>query len=359
VQHRRRQFLGSAAMAMAAAHLDGFGVVEAADRVARELAALGRAPQWLNSPRLTAESLRGKVVLVDFWTYTCINWLRTLPYVRAWARTYRENLIVIGVHTPEFPFEHDLDNVRRAVTERNIEYPVVIDNDYAIWRAFRNQYWPALYFVDGRGRIRDHHFGEGEYERSEMTIRRLLSEAGAAGAAKPLVPVEAIRVARTPRSESASGVRSSRPVAAQRMGPGRRMDGRQSRHRGAQSQRPHRRSLSRTRRSSRDGTGPARRPGAVPRFTRRAAARRRSRRRRRRQRPRDDRRAAPLSADPPTRPDRGSHVGDRVPGRGGRGVRVHVRLKPTCIVHAGGWGGRARDRGAVFPTNLNRRLTIR
>jgi thiol-disulfide isomerase/thioredoxin len=181
-------------MAMAAAHLDGFGVVEAADRVARELAALGRAPQWLNSPRLTAESLRGKVVLVDFWTYTCINWLRTLPYVRAWARTYRENLIVIGVHTPEFPFEHDLDNVRRAVTERNIEYPVVIDNDYAIWRAFRNQYWPALYFVDGRGRIRDHHFGEGEYERSEMTIRRLLSEAGAAGAAKPLVPVEAAGV---------------------------------------------------------------------------------------------------------------------------------------------------------------------
>jgi thiol-disulfide isomerase/thioredoxin len=191
MQHPRRQFLGSAAMAMAAAHLDGLGVVEAADRVSRELAAIGRAPQWLNSPRLTAESLRGKVLLVDFWTYTCINWLRTLPHVRAWARTYRQDLVVIGVHTPEFPFEHDLANVQRAVADLSVEHPVVIDNDYAIWRAFRNQYWPALYFVDGRGRVRDHHFGEGEYERSETNIRRLLSEAGAAGTGKPLVPIEA------------------------------------------------------------------------------------------------------------------------------------------------------------------------
>jgi thiol-disulfide isomerase/thioredoxin len=190
VRHPRRHFLGSAAMAMAAAHLDGFGAVEAADRVSRELAAIARAPEWLNSPRLAAESLRGKVVLVDFWTYTCINWLRTLPYVRAWARRYRKDLVVIGVHTPEFPFERDLDNVRRAVAALNVEYPVVIDNDYAIWRAFRNQYWPALYFVDGRGRTRDHHFGEGEYVRSEKTIQRLLSEAGAAGADPP-VSIEA------------------------------------------------------------------------------------------------------------------------------------------------------------------------
>ena len=191
MQHARRHFIGSAAMAMAAAHLDGFGIVEAADRVSRELTAIGRAPEWLNSPRLTAESLRGKVVLVDFWTYTCINWLRTLPYVRAWAGRYSQDLVVIGVHTPEFAFEHDLGNVRRAVADMNITYPVVIDNDYAIWRAFRNQYWPALYFIDGQGRIRDRHFGEGEYERSEMTVRRLLSDAGAAVAAAPSVSVEA------------------------------------------------------------------------------------------------------------------------------------------------------------------------
>jgi len=120
-------------------------------------------------------------VLVDFWTYTCINWLRTLPYIRAWAQKYREALVVIGVHTPEFAFERDLDNVRRAVRQMRIEYPVAIDNDYAIWRAFRNQYWPALYFIDARGRVRQHHFGEGEYQRSESAIQRLLAEAGVGG----------------------------------------------------------------------------------------------------------------------------------------------------------------------------------
>ena len=128
-----------------------------------------------------AASLAGKVVLVDFWTYTCINWLRTLPYVRAWAQKYRRGLVVIGVHTPEFAFEQNVDNVRRAVQQMRIEYPVVIDNEYAIWRAFKNQYWPALYFVDARGRVRQHHFGEGEYKRSEKTIQRLLAEAGLAG----------------------------------------------------------------------------------------------------------------------------------------------------------------------------------
>lgn len=178
-------------MTIAGAHLGVSATVEANQRPARELAAIGGAAEWLNSPRLTPSSLAGKVVLVDFWTYTCINWLRTLPYVRAWAQKYRERLIVVGAHTPEFAFERDLDNVRRAVRQMRIEYPVAIDNDYAIWRAFRNQYWPALYFVDARGRVRQHHFGEGEYERSETAIQRLLAEAGVAGPRDGVVSVNA------------------------------------------------------------------------------------------------------------------------------------------------------------------------
>ena len=145
-----------------------------------ELASLERADEWLNSPPLTASALRGKVVLVDFWTYTCINWLRTLPYVRAWAEKYKDQgLVVIGVHAPEFSFEKNLDNVRRAVKEMRVDYPVAVDSDHVIWRAFSNQYWPALYFVDAQGRVRHHHFGEGAYEQSEMIIQQLLAEAGA------------------------------------------------------------------------------------------------------------------------------------------------------------------------------------
>jgi len=139
------------------------------------------ATRWLNSDPLTPEGLGGRVVLVDFWTYTCINWLRTLPYVRAWAQKYRQGLVVIGVHTPEFAFEKNLENLRRAAQQMRVEYPIAIDNDYSIWRAFKNQYWPALYFIDARGRVRQHQFGEGEYERSEKTIQQLLAEAGAAG----------------------------------------------------------------------------------------------------------------------------------------------------------------------------------
>jgi hypothetical protein len=180
IDANRRRFLGAAAMTIAAAHLGRFGTVEAIQREPRELAAIGRATEWLNSPRLTAANLQGKVVLMDFCTYTCINWLRTLPYVRAWVQKYRQGLVVIGVHTPEFAFEHNLDNVRRAVQQMRIEHPIVIDNDYAIWRAFKNQYWPALYFIDVRGRISDHHFGEGEYERSEKNIQQLLAETRAA-----------------------------------------------------------------------------------------------------------------------------------------------------------------------------------
>jgi thiol-disulfide isomerase/thioredoxin len=156
-----------------------------------ELPSFGGATGWLNSPPLTAAGLRGKVVLVDFWTYTCINWLRQLPYVRAWAGKYSgQGLVVIGVHTPEFPFEHNADNVRRAVQDMRIGYPVAIDSDYAVWRAFGNHYWPALYFADAQGRIRYHHFGEGEYQQSEMIIQQLLAEAGS-GTSQDLVSVDA------------------------------------------------------------------------------------------------------------------------------------------------------------------------
>ncbi len=136
---------------------------------------LGGATEWLNSEPLGPAELRGHVVLVNFWTLTCINWLRTEPYVRSWSQAYRnDGLVVIGVHTPEFSFEHEIDRVRRAVEVRAIEYPVAVDNDYDIWDAFANSYWPALYFVDREGVIRDHHFGEGRYEQSERYIQQLL-----------------------------------------------------------------------------------------------------------------------------------------------------------------------------------------
>src|SRR3954468_23910966 len=157
-----------------------------------ELISLERANEWLNSPPLTASALRGKVVLIDFWTYTCINWLRTLPYVRAWAEKYRDQgLVVIGVHAPEFAFEKTLNNVRSAVTGMRISYPVAVDNDHAIWREFKNHYWPALYFVDAQGRVRHHHFGEGSYEQSEMILQELLREAGAGGIDREAAPVNA------------------------------------------------------------------------------------------------------------------------------------------------------------------------
>jgi len=140
-----------------------------------QMPSLGGATGWLNSGPLEPAALRGHVVLVDFWTLTCVNWLRTEPYVRSWSRAYRhDGLVVIGVHTPEFAFEQEIDRVRAATRERAVDYPVAIDNDYAIWSAFDNHYWPALYFVDADGVIRDHHFGEGRYEQSERVIQRLL-----------------------------------------------------------------------------------------------------------------------------------------------------------------------------------------
>lgn len=196
---QRRRLLGAVAAAVAATRLELVGSAQArsgkaglaalsAKQPTPELArlpiegnvpSLGGAAAWLNAQPLMSDGLRGKVVLVNFCTYSCINWLRTLPYVRAWAAKYKDRgLVVIGIHAPEFGFEHDLDNVRRAVQTMRIDYPVAIDNDHAIWRAFNNAYWPALYFVDAQGHIRHHRFGEGGYEQSERIVRQLLAEAG-------------------------------------------------------------------------------------------------------------------------------------------------------------------------------------
>ncbi len=148
------------------------------------------ATGWLNSPRLTRDDLAGKVVLADFWTYTCINWLRTLAYVRAWHETYSGlGLVLVGVHTPEFWFEHDVDNIRWAAKEMRVEYPIAIDSDYGVWRDFGNRYWPAVYLADAEGRIRYHHFGEGDYAEGERAIQMLLREAGVEGVGDGLVSV--------------------------------------------------------------------------------------------------------------------------------------------------------------------------
>jgi len=183
INYRRHGLVGADDITLVAAD---FGMLVAVDPPSgTRLDSEGRAPAldgattWLNSAPLTTEGLRGKIVLVNFWTYTCINWLRTLPYIRAWAEKYRDHgLVVIGVHTPEFPFEHDLDNVRRAVREMRIDYPVAVDNDYTIWEAFDNHYWPALYLIDAQGLLRHQQFGEGDYEEAERVMQQLLTEAG-------------------------------------------------------------------------------------------------------------------------------------------------------------------------------------
>ena len=195
IDYDRRRLLGVAALAAVGAR---FGLLRPAMRPSstsslssgNELLSLANATAWLNSPPLTASGLRGKVVLIDVWTYTCINWLRTLPYVRAWHEKYKKDgLVVIGVHAPEFGFEHDVDNVRRAVKDMRIDYPVAVDNEFAIWRGFDNNYWPALYLVDGKGRVRYHHFGEGEYEQSERAIQRQLTDGGVRDVASDMVSV--------------------------------------------------------------------------------------------------------------------------------------------------------------------------
>ncbi len=153
---------------------------------------LSGAVEWLNSPPLTPEGLKGKVVLIDFWTYSCINCLRSIPYIKAWAEKYKDHgLVVIGVHTPEFAFERKVSNVQAAVADLKIGYPVAVDSEYAIWRAFDNEYWPAHYFIDAKGRTRYHHFGEGDYDESERVIQQLLAEAGYKDDSAALVSVKA------------------------------------------------------------------------------------------------------------------------------------------------------------------------
>ncbi|MFJ6326119.1 MULTISPECIES: cytochrome c biogenesis protein DipZ [Hyphomicrobiales] len=177
---------GSNAMMMQAKPKAGADVLP----VEGTMPSLDGAVQWLNSQPLSVSALKGKVILVDFWTYSCINCIRAIPYVKAWAEKYKDQgLVVIGVHAPEFAFEKNVDNVKKAVGDLGIAYPVAIDNDYAIWRAFDNQYWPAHYFIDAQGRVRHHHFGEGEYDQSERVIQQLLAEAGKSNVAGDVVDV--------------------------------------------------------------------------------------------------------------------------------------------------------------------------
>lgn len=196
VDHERRRLLRGTMMTLAARRLGMLGAALgeaacAATPAGAPMPALDGAAAWLNTPPLTVASLRGRVVLVQFWTYSCINWLRTLPYVRVWAERYGpDGLVVLGVHSPEFGFETSVDRVRRAVAEMRIAYPVAVDSDHAVWDAFGNAYWPALYFVDARGTLRGSHFGEGAYDRSERTLQRLLAEAGAGRARRGLARVE-------------------------------------------------------------------------------------------------------------------------------------------------------------------------
>ncbi len=250
------------------------------------------ATGWLNTQPLTAEGLRGKVVLVDFWTYTCINWLRTLAYVRAWAEKYKDRgLVVVGVHTPEFPFEQNVDNVRRAANDMNVWYPIALDPDYAVWRAFSNRYWPAIYIADAQGRIRHHQFGEGGYDECERGIQQLLREAGVDGITDDLVsptldgfeaqadwtnlrsPETYLGYAQGKNFASRGGAEIGVPsgyartgdVDAQPVGARRRLDDRERRERAERSRRTDCVPLPRPRRPPRHGPACVGRGGSVPR----------------------------------------------------------------------------------------------
>ena len=190
-----------------------------------QLASFDGATSWLDSDPLTPDGLRGRVVLVDFWTYTCVNWLRTLPYRRAWAAKYAQaGLTVVGVHTPEFGFERDLDNVILRTRALGVQYPVAVDSDYGVWRAFGNHFWPAIYLADAEGRIRYHHFGEGEYAMTEMVIQQLLTDAGAKDVDQGW-STSIRRASRSPRIGGRSGrprrtsATARRPASRRRMWP--------------------------------------------------------------------------------------------------------------------------------------------
>ena len=311
------------------------------------------ATGWLNSPPLTAADVEGKVVLVDFWTYTCINWLRTLAYVRAWAEKYHDRgLVTVGVHTPEFPFEQDVDNVRQAVKDMRIEYPIAIDSDYRVWRAFSNHYWPAVYIADAQGQIRHHQFGEGRYEECERVIQRLLREAGVEGVGDALVSVAAdgfeaqadwtnlaspetyLGYEQTQNFASPGGVafdESRTYVAPDSLrlnhwalsGDWTIESGRQ---RAEPSRRRDRVPLPCPRRASRPATTGARDVRAVPSAHRRRTSRRCAWARRGRRRPRNGGPTAALSAGSPAGIDHRPHVRDHLPRSRHRGLRVHLRL---------------------------------
>jgi thiol-disulfide isomerase/thioredoxin len=192
VNRGRRHFLGAAAMAMNSLPWKWFRFPNADLPIEGSMPSLRGASGWLNSAQIDRENLRGKVTLVDFWTYSCINWRRTLPYLRAWVKKYQEHgLVVVGVHSPEFQFEKNIQNVGQAAKSMMIDYPIAVDSDLAIWRDFSNQYWPALYLIDAKGRIRHRKFGEGDYDKSEYAIQQLLAENGAAGFDHSLALVEA------------------------------------------------------------------------------------------------------------------------------------------------------------------------
>ena len=311
---------------------------------------LGGATGWVNSEPLEPAELRGHVVLVNFWTLTCINWLRQEPYVRAWSQAYRDDgLIVIGVHTPEFSFEHEIDRVRQATKERAIDYPVAADNDYAIWDAFANRYWPALYFVDTDGIIRDQHFGEGRYEQSERVIQRLL------GVERELVSVEGLGAEaqadwdhlQTPETylgyerggERRAGRAPPRAPGPQPLGPRRRVDDRAREGRARPGRREHRLPLPRARRASRAVTRSAS-ADRLPRAPRRRASGPRPRRGRRRGRQRPARRRPPVPTRARARRGPRADAADHVPRARRRGVRVHVRIARLAARHGPRVGSR-------------------
>jgi methionine-S-sulfoxide reductase len=357
---------GGAAMSGGTAMMSGGGMMSAKGSTASRAALaiegdmppLDGATQWLNSQPLSRGSLKGKVVLVDFWTYSCINCLRAIPYVRAWDEKYRaQGLVVIGVHTPEFAFERDLGNIKKAVADLKIGYPVAVDSGYAIWRAFGNQFWPAHYFIDATGKVRHHHFGEGGYAESERVLQQLLAEAGAGATPAGLVAVSAsgaeapsaaadvlspetyVGYERAERFVSPGGAVEDKSHVYEAGGPrlnewgltgswtiGRehaRLDrqGTPSPLRRGRRDVPFPRPRSALRSGSR-----RRQARALPRDPRRQVSGGRSRRRRRRRWQRRGDGPAAVSAHPAAGRSRGPHVRDPLPGSGRRGVRVHIRL---------------------------------
>ena len=301
------------------------------------LSALDGAPVWLNSEPLTAEGLRGRVVLVDFWTYSCVNWLRTLPYVRAWHERYRDRgLVVVGVHAPEFGFEHELDNVRRAAGELDVGYPIVIDNDFTIWRSFENRAWPALYLVDGDGRVRFRHLGEEAYEETERAVQQLL------GVADELVRVDAgglaeaadwgaLRSPETYLGHARGERRADRPADLalnQWALAGEWSVGEEAAVLDAAAGLD-RLPLRGPRRQPGARAAGLRRPGPLHRAPRRRAARRGPRARRRRVRRRHAVRAADAPARPPARAHPPTDLRDRLRRPRRARVRLHVRLTGT------------------------------